>query len=210
MNISTGASYARGKSRQDYGTPLDFMAAVVDRFGPIAFDLAAHEGNHKADRWYGRGGEAEDSLAQDWTKLDGNLWLNCEYDDIEPWARKCAESRGFRWEKRRIFLLVPASVGSLWFADYVHEQALVLGLVGRLTFVNTGVRQPMSQLGLGIDVAPASGETDEVCEDPYPKDLVLACYGEAPGFDCWRWRPSALREKQLQNNEPNVLRECPA
>lgn len=197
----TGAAYARGKSKTDYGTPEDLMAAVVDRFGPISFDLAAHAGNHKADRWYGPGGEAEESLSQDWTKLTGNLWLNPPYDDIEPWARKCAASRGFRWEKRRILFLVPASVGAIWFDEHVHGHALVLGLVGRLTFVNTGVRAAVSQLGLGLPEEPPP-EADEECEDPYPKDLILAVYSEPPGFDTWRWRD---RVKPLQSNKPNVL-----
>ena len=34
-----------GRSRQDYGTPPEFLAAVVARFGPLAFDLAASRDN---------------------------------------------------------------------------------------------------------------------------------------------------------------------
>lgn len=57
----------------------------------------------------------------------------------------------------------PASIGSNWFAEHVHRRALVLGLNGpRLKF--------------------------EGSPDPYPKDLMLVCYGESPGFDVWRWR----------------------
>ena len=41
-----GARISTGKdNKQDYATPADFMAAVTARFGPIAFDLAAHAGN---------------------------------------------------------------------------------------------------------------------------------------------------------------------
>jgi hypothetical protein len=40
------------ESKQDYATPDDFMAAVVKRFGPISFDLAAHARNKKHARYF--------------------------------------------------------------------------------------------------------------------------------------------------------------
>jgi hypothetical protein len=40
------------RSRQDYKTPSDFMAAVAKRIGLPTFDLAAHRGNHQFDRYY--------------------------------------------------------------------------------------------------------------------------------------------------------------
>ncbi len=39
-------------SRQDYGTPRAFLDAVERRFGPIQFDLAAHRGNAKHERYF--------------------------------------------------------------------------------------------------------------------------------------------------------------
>lgn len=45
--ISTGED-----SKQDYRTPEDFMAAVVKRHGPIAFDLAAHRGNKQHANYF--------------------------------------------------------------------------------------------------------------------------------------------------------------
>ncbi len=169
---SRGASFARGASKQDYATPPEFIEAVERRFGPIAFDLAAHAGNAKAAQWYGPGGVAEDALSEDWTKLEGNLWLNPEFANIAPWAAKCAESRGFRWDTRRIFLLTPASVGAVWFSEYVHGHALVLGLVGRLCFDG---------------------------KSPYPKDCILSVFGEAPGFDVWVWRKSSIDDTPAES-----------
>ena len=61
-----------------------------------------------------------------------------------------------------LLLLVPASVGSNWYAENIHGRALVLALSPRVRFVGH------------------SG--------PFPKDLILAAYGKATGFDCWRWR----------------------
>lgn len=146
------------RSKQDYGTPTDFLAAVVARFGPLSWDLAASPSNAVC---YHHFSEADDSLSRSW-ELQGNLWLNPPFARIEPWARKCRESTG---PARRILLLVPASVGSEWFARDVHGHALVLALRPRLTFVG--------------------------CDACYPKDLMLSVYSTAlsdrPAFDTWRW-----------------------
>jgi phage N-6-adenine-methyltransferase len=156
----TGASLNRGRSRQDYGTPWEFIRAVVDRFGPLDHDLAASEKNAKASTFYD---EASDSISKDWGRAHptGNLWLNPPFAYIEPWANKCE----FESNRRHglIFLLTPASIGTEWFAKYVHRKALVLALSPRLTFEGT--------------------------DDPYPKDLMLSVYGYGMnGFDTWRWR----------------------
>ncbi len=147
-----------GKSRQDFGTPMEFIDAVVKRFGPLAWDLAAHAGNHKCDLYFD---ETANSLRQDWTQLRGNLWLNPPFGDIGTWARKCAESVNGLGHGTKILMLTPASVGSNWFAEHVHHRALVLGVNPRMSFDG---------------------------KDPYPKDLMLSVFGVAPGFDVWRWK----------------------
>lgn len=149
------------RSKQNYGTPWEFIYAVEKPWGPIIFDLAASEGNQKV-----RGiwqncyfSEAEDSLSQSWTGY-GNFWLNPPYTDIGAWAKKAAFEHVIG--RNKIFMLVPASIGSNWFAEHVHGKAAVLALSPRLTF--------------------------EGCKDPYPKDCILAIYGETPSFDVWRWK----------------------
>ena len=144
-----------GRSRQDYGTPPEFLVAVVARFGPLAFDLAASRDNAVVAPYFT---VDDDALSQSWSELRGVLWLNPPFADIEPWARKCSESCG----QHRILLLTPASIGTEWFAKYVHRKALVLGLRPRMTFAG--------------------------CADPYPKDLIISVYGVEPGFDTWRWK----------------------
>lgn len=132
----TGASLARGKSKQNYGTPRAFIATVEKRFGPLAWDLAATPENAKAPRFFT---EADDSLKQDWLSLEGNLWLNPPFADIAPWAKKaseCARRVGF------LFLLTPASIGTEWFARHCHGSGYVLGLSPRLTFEGTSDPYP--------------------------------------------------------------------
>lgn len=153
----TGPTINRGKSKQDYGTPIDFIRAVEKRFGTLAWDLAATDENAKAPRWYT---PENDSLKRNWAELEGNLWLNPPFADIDSWARKvaeCANRRGF------LLFLTPASIGSNWFAEHIKPNAYVLGLSPRLTFEGTS--------------------------DPYPKDLALSVAGFGiRGFDTWRWK----------------------
>jgi phage N-6-adenine-methyltransferase len=156
------------QSRQDYGTPWDFIRAVEARFGEIICDLAADASNAKCSYFFD---ETRDSLKQNWASLfpDGTLWLNPPFNDIETWAAKCA----LESPKRRglIVMLTPASIGSAWFHNHVHRKAMVLGLRPRMTF----------------DGTPPNPKTGR--PDPYPKDLSLSVYGMGlNGFDTWRWK----------------------
>lgn len=155
----TGAGFNRASSKQDYATPPDFMAAVTRRFGPINFDLAAHAENTKHPNFFSI---ADDSLRQEWHKIPGLLWLNPPFDNIAPWAKKCREE-GQRGAK--ILFLTPASVGSNWFADHVHNWAIVAALQGRIAF------DPAN---------PTWG---------YPKDCILSVFGfGVAGFNTWKWK----------------------
>jgi site-specific DNA-methyltransferase (adenine-specific) len=154
-------------SIQNYGTPEVFLLAVRRRFVvyDFAYDLAAETENAKAEHFFC---EEEDSLAQDWTKIDGDLWLNPPFGNISPWAAKCADYG--RRGTGRLFFLTPASVGANWFAEHiwtscVSGQAMVYALQGRLSF---------------------DGKA------PYPKDCMLTVWapGRTSGFDVWDWRQS--------------------
>ena len=155
----TGAGFARGKSKQDYATPADFITAVEKRFGRPTWDLAADASNTKAPNWFDL---EHDSLAQEWDKLTGLLWLNPPFANIAPWAKKCAETLDKNCDTKILFL-TPASVGSNWWRDYVHRKAFVFFLNGRLCF-------------------------DGVAG--FPKDCSLACYGFVSSrfYEVWDWR----------------------
>lgn len=175
MNDSmTGAAFNRGGSRQDYSTPDDFIRAVERRFGPLAFDLAASAENKKAPQFFDA---AADALAQDWSPAALNVadwtrrwcWLNPPFANIEPWARKCAEAKD---EGQHILFLVPAAVGSNWWARWVNGEAAVLFLNGRLSFDG---------------------------KNPYPKDCALCVYSQqsVPGYSVWDWRSELMRQMPL-------------
>lgn len=146
-------------SKQDYGTPWEFIRAVEHRFGPIACDLAASAENAKAPLFID---ESRNSMSVAWSaeQPTGNLWLNPPFADIMPWAAKAQAESARR--AGLILMLTPASIGSEWFRWYVNAHAFVLGVGPRLTF--------------------------EGCHDPYPKDCMLSVFGMGlRGFDVWRW-----------------------
>jgi phage N-6-adenine-methyltransferase len=117
-----------GRSKQDYGTPKDFLAAVARRFGYIRTDLAASAENAVADTHFD---VQQNSLVQDWSVLKGVSWCNPPFADIGPWAEKCATVRDRRgWT----LLLTPAAVGSEWVAEHVLGKSLMLLLAPRLCF----------------------------------------------------------------------------
>lgn len=154
----TGPTINRGGLKQSYETPTDFILAVEKRFGKLTFDLAAAADNTKCVDYFTK---EQDSLAQQWFKLPGLLWLNPEFADITPWAAKCAAESELGAPP--ILLLTPASVGANWFKNFVLPSAAVIPLNGRIKFV---------------------GE-----KDYYPKDLMLSVYWRGiAGFQTpWTW-----------------------
>lgn len=149
-----------GRSKQDYGTPLEFLAAVKRRLCITDFsaDLAASEGNAVAAIYY----TVEDDSLKSSHKWDfgGWSWLNPPFSNIAPWVEKASKEA---MQGANIAMLVPASVGSNWWRDWVEPYAYQSFLNGRLTFV---------------------GETT-----PYPKDCALLLYTPwgFTGHEVWNW-----------------------
>ena len=161
--MATGASMNRHRSCQTYSTPSDFRTAVVKKFGFPAWDLAAAEWNHFGP--VGNFFDAQNSaFLHDWHKIPGTglLWLNPPFGDIAPWAKRCHEESN---QGAQILLLVPASVGSVWFGEHVHDCASeIFFLSPRISFDG---------------------------KSPFPKDCLLARYGTkglTTIYRFWRWR----------------------
>jgi hypothetical protein len=150
-------------AQQAYRTPPAFLAAVQRKFDvEIAFDLActredavSHEGIFHPE---------QDALARAWPVLPGGTtaWCNPPFAKASAFARVASES-----PHCRTLLLTPASVGSKWFAEYVHGQACIVFLRPRIVFL-----QP--------DGTP--------CPAGINRDCMLAAYGWAPGVYCEDWR----------------------
>jgi len=157
INQPTGPTIKRGKSKQDYSTPKEFLDAVRARFGSIDADLAASAANAVSPAFYDVA--KEDSLTRAWNELGGWLWLNPPFNNIEPWAAKCAAESALG---ARILFLTPASVGSNWFQQWVYPSANVLMLNPRISFDG---------------------------KNAFPKDLILSVFsGGMRGMQPWRWK----------------------
>lgn len=123
---------------QTYRTPPTFLAALCRRLGKqhVDFDLACSPHNCVGVS----GGfvyPAVDALTQDWSEValafeDGLSFCNPEFAQSGAFAAKAAAhapSRG-----HRMVLLVPVALGTRWWKQYVHMQAVVLS-VGRMKFL---------------------------------------------------------------------------
>jgi phage N-6-adenine-methyltransferase len=166
-----------GRSKQDYRTPPEFLAAVRARLGieAFAFDFATDGGNAVAQNYF-----LDSSLDEDWPSQlpRENVWgwLNPPYANLAPWVKKAYESAK---AGAHIAALVPAGVGANWWRDWVHEKADVLLLNGRLTFVG--------------------------CTAPYPKDCALLLYhptavSTGGCYDVWSWRLTGEPGEELRGD----------
>lgn len=162
----SGPTIDRAASSGDIWTPQVFIDVVEKRFGPLGWDLAATDTNHKAPGYLT---PAMDAFKFGWAKIaKGKLcWLNPPYRTITPWARKCFEE----WKAgAEILLLVPGSIGANWFEHWVWPYADVYS-IGRMVFDNCFDRR-----------------TGELVTTPYAKDLVLAHYGPNTGQQLIFWK----------------------
>lgn len=153
-----------GKSKQNYGTPPELLQAVMRRLDipEFSWDLAADESNKVV---YGSNfyTESDNALVQPWNPVrNGWAWCNPPYAHIEPWVARASWSA--RTQGAHIAMLLPAGVGSNWWAYHVHNEAHVLLMHGRVTFVGA--------------------------DGPYPKDTALLLYSPAVrgGYEVWSWR----------------------
>lgn len=163
-----------GRSKQNYGTPLNLLSAIKQRLriADFTWDLAADASNSVCSngRYFGLDKD-QDSLTIEWasncTPYTDNmnhgewLWLNPPFADIRPWAEKAyAES----CMGAHIIMLVPASVGAGWWRDWVEGKSYQWFMNGRPQFIG----------GEGL----------------YPKDCALVLYTPEgyKGNEVWTWK----------------------
>lgn len=162
-----------GLSEQVVGTPWGLIFKTHELLDIQEFDcdLATIRHNRKAPRWiappdyvapWNDQPVARDAFLHSWKWGHGWNWLNPPFDKIKPWVERAWQEEAIN--HARTCVLVPASTGSNWWRDFVHDKARVMLLNGRLTF--------------------------EGHDKPYPKDCALLLYGYSPshGYDVWDWK----------------------
>jgi phage N-6-adenine-methyltransferase len=160
------------RSIQVVSTPWALIDYVESRWGKLTWDLAATAGNCKVrfpgfektvnrDARYGPGAPFEDALRMNWGRKKGTLWLNPEFGNIAPFAEHSAETQ--LHPNSRIVMLVPAAVGTLWWANFVDKKADVEFIRPRVVFRKH--------------------------KQGYVKDLALCVYNHlrTHSYSCARW-----------------------
>lgn len=153
-----------GSSKQDYATPPELLDAVRERLviEQFTIDLAADAENAVCDRYYSL---LDSAFNHEWDH-EGWGWCNMPFGDIPRFVKKASESPSNN------ALLVPASIGANWWRDFVHGQARILALNGRVTF---------GSWEYGNWVPMETGT--------YPKDCAILLYGPGiePAYEVWTW-----------------------
>lgn len=115
--------------KDDWETPqtlFDKMNAIYN----FSYDLAASDDNTKCEHYFTK---ENDSLATDWTKIKGNLWLNPPYGrDLRKWVQKAYESSLER--QGVIVMLIPSRTDTSYWHDFIFNKAKIDFLRGRLKF----------------------------------------------------------------------------
>lgn len=200
-----GARISSGSdSKQDYRTPADFMAAVAKRFGPIDFDLAAHKDNAQSSNYFApcTGPEGPvpldkeafgmDAFDHSWSLLSdslfkrknarGLLWLNCEFNDVATWAKRCIREASLG---ANILLLTPAAVGANWFRDLIAGHGDIYLLNGRLSFIPGQTYNKDCML-------------THFYQDYQDRDAILGASLEAAQQMCvWDWKNDLITHRWL-------------
>ena len=151
--------------QQSYRTPKPFLDAVLRRlqWDNFDLDLACTQADCVAETgiYHDLG---LDALELEWPQA-ARCWLNPPFGLSKAFAKACASATA------RVAMLVPASVGSAWFAEYVDGCADVIFLRPRIVFL-----EPDGQ----------------PCPAGINRDCMLAVYGNNPAmfkpYSCEDWR----------------------
>jgi hypothetical protein len=123
------------------------------------------------------------ALEWDWRLIShATSWLNPPFKKIKPWVKKCSEgtsiydAEGNELNKgTRILSLLPAAVGSEWFAKYVEGKAAVYFLRPRIAFVDPRTGEPF--------INPKTGKPVGI-----NRDCMLVDWAGPNMMTSWRWK----------------------
>lgn len=125
----------------EWATP-QYVFDRLDREFHFTLDVCADETNRKCERYFGRGGMAEDGLAGKWK--DETCWMNPPYGRaITDWVRKAHASVSL-YPSTVVVGLVPCRTDTRWWQDYVMQAAEVRFVRGRLQFGDSGQSAPFA------------------------------------------------------------------
>jgi phage N-6-adenine-methyltransferase len=139
-------TFNKSTSNSAVRTPVELIRALTRRYGKLAVDLAATAGDQieGCDLYIT---PQVNSLEQDWAAIadqayakaiasdesGAHLYLNCPYNDIAPWIKKCAETGPRLNPCQLLIAVVPAATGAKYWKEHVDGKAFEQEL-GRIMF----------------------------------------------------------------------------
>lgn len=116
-------------AKQDWETPKWLFDELNREYGPFDLDPCANEINHKCLRWFGES-PAGGGLNELWL---GRVYMNPPYGrGVSKWMRHAYECSRLG---AKVCCLVPASVCTAWWHDWVEGKAKYKFWRGRIKFV---------------------------------------------------------------------------
>jgi phage N-6-adenine-methyltransferase len=123
------------QGNDEYGTPRWLIRRLTDAIGGLfALDPAAGaEPQAIAHEWYTK---VEDGLSQDWTTVDGPIYLNPPYSDPYPWLDQLATSVDPGSDEGPDFgvALTKVDTSTGWFHDHLTDACVLCLLTDRLSY----------------------------------------------------------------------------
>ena len=108
-----------------------WMFETLNKEFDFKWDLACLKENMKCENGYT---PDENSLQQDWHRLDGWLWCNPPYSPLKPWIVKAQEENK---KGARIVMLCPPIVTTRYFSQWLPSELRFI--VGRIPFLKDGI-----------------------------------------------------------------------
>lgn len=119
--------------KEDWETPQLLFDELNKKY-KFNWDLASSDANTKCVNHFT---VDDDSLSQDWSALEGNLWLNPPYGrELKHWVKKAYESSINR--DGALVMLIPSRTDTSYWHDYIFDKAQIKFIRGRLKFENGG------------------------------------------------------------------------
>lgn len=201
-------------SRQDFGTPAEYLRAVEKRFGPIVFDLAAHAGNHKHERYfapavltatitkgetmpgvvvddlYRQGADAKEvaeAIARiDWSRVPMKKGKQAIEISVRNHDHLAAafDSLSQRWTTPGLQFLNPEFSDIGPWAAKCAAEATAVARVGFLVPSSTGSNWFAEHVAPHALTCMLRDRISFDGKNPYPKDLIFAVFSGGPSGIC--------------------------
>jgi len=115
-------------NKQDYNTPK-WLFDKLDSFYHFTTDPSTSKDNPLGCRLF----FTKETNGQDFTKWEGNVYINPEYKNILPWV--LAAFSYYFWSRNSVVMLIPARTGNkLWQEKIFPLADLICFIKGRLRF----------------------------------------------------------------------------